>query len=75
MSTVTIHVPEEKEEILMNFLRSIPYIVVEKSNPSTRTDSVWTRLEGKYAGAGITSETLARENDREKQREHQQGLQ
>lgn len=74
MSIVTIHVPEEKEEILMNFLKSVPYITVEKEQkpPNVRAD--WRMLEGKYARSGISSETLARENDEEKERERKQGL-
>lgn len=47
MSTVTIHVPEEKEEILINFLKSVPYITIEQKQklPNAQTD--WRTLEGK----------------------------
>ena len=74
MSIVTIHVPEEKEEILMNFLKSVPYITIEKEQKLLNVQTDWRMLEGKYAESGITSETLARENDEEKERERIQGL-
>lgn len=75
MSIVTIHVPEEKEEVLMNFLKSVPYITIEKEQKQTNTPVDWRMLEGKWDKSGITSETLARENEEEKERERRQGLQ
>lgn len=74
MSIVTIHVPEEKEEVLLNFLKSVPYITIERESERPNVDKNWRMLEGKYAGTGITSETLARENEAEKERERGQGL-
>ncbi len=74
MSTVIIHVPDEKKEILVNFLRSVPYVTVEndQSTPVRTTD--WQQLRGSYAHAGITSAMLAQENQLEKEREPNQPL-
>jgi hypothetical protein len=75
MSIVTIHVPEEKEEILMNFLKSVSYITIEKEEKLVPAQPDWRMLEGKYAQSGITSELLAQENEEEKKREYKQGMQ
>ncbi len=74
MSTVIIHVPDEKKEVLVNFLRSVPYVTVEndQSTPVQTTD--WQQLRGSYAHAGITSAMLAQENQLEKEREPNQPL-
>jgi len=66
MSTVTIHVPEEKKAGLINLLRDIPYIIIESDQPSGETSEAWRSLQGKYAQSGITTETLSRENEMDK---------
>lgn len=73
MSTVTIHVPEEKKAGLLNLLRDIPYIVIESDQPSEASVN-WRGLRGKYAQSGITTETLSRENEVEKNHEAYQQL-
>ena len=75
MSIVTIHVPEEQEEVFVNFLKSVPYITVEREQKKPTPKSDWRALEGKYAASGITAKTLSRNNDEEKERERNQKLQ
>jgi len=67
MSTVTIHVPEDKKEGLISLLRDIPYITID---PEQTMDSPanWRSLAGKYAQSGISTETLTLENEAEKVR-------
>ncbi|WP_288429166.1 hypothetical protein [uncultured Spirosoma sp.] len=69
MSTVIIHVPDEKKDVLINFLRSVPYVTVENDQPVPTQTTDWQQLRGAYAHVGITSAMLAQENQIEKERE------
>lgn len=72
MSAVIIHVPDEKKEVLINFLRTVPYVTVENEPQTPAPKTSWQQLRGMYAHTGLTSAMLEQANQLEKERERNQ---
>lgn len=72
MSVITIEVAQEQEETLINFLKMLPYVKVQEENTRQTDKGDWRKLKGEYKGMGVSSETLYKENELEKEREKRQ---
>ncbi len=66
---VIVEIEEKQGRELLNYLKTLPYVTLRRDGMERGGSGNWQSLQGKYAGSGITSSTLATENENEKSRE------